>query len=346
MAKQLPCVGVIMGGVSPEHDVSLHSGSVMLQNLDATRYRGFPLIISKQNTWLWPDTYLDWEHTPFSFEMLQDIIVNPPKDWHQANFPDFNKFPHCDIFLLALHGVGGEDGLLQGFFDLCGQRYTGSGCLGSALAMDKIMTKKMYQQWDIPTPPFAVFNKETLLIKQLEQVIAKFGFPLVIKDPLGGSSLGVEVASSKEDCLNTCETMLTSCKEILLEKFIQGKEGTCGYIQNFKELPPTEIIPLHDGFFNYEAKYLANRTKELTPGNFTTTQVAQMQELAQKCHTVLKLSIYSRTDFLIQDNDIFVLETNSLPGFTATSLLPQQARAVGLDYSALLSKIIDESLQK
>ena len=168
-------VGVLMGGISPEHPVSLVSGTGMLKNLDPDRYIGFPILISKDNVWCWPDlTPPSLGDSPVlaatsmivggtfgvdSAEMAESYIAMPPKGWMTARFPDFEVFPRCDIMLIGLHGVGGEDGRLQGFFELAGQPYTGSSSLGSALAMDKITAKRIYQAAGIPTGRYRVLAR-------------------------------------------------------------------------------------------------------------------------------------------------------------------------------------------
>jgi D-alanine-D-alanine ligase len=138
---------------------------------------------------------------------------------------------------------------------------------------------------------------------------------------------------------------------LLVEEFIQGREGTCGVIANFPPVPPTEIRPIQDGFFTYEAKYKPGRTEEITPAGFPPEVIAEMQSIAARCHEALQLSVYSRTDFIYAPgrgpgNGLFVLETNNLPGFTPTSLLPQAAAHAGLSYSGLLTKVIEESFAK
>lgn len=184
-------VGVLMGGVSPEHPVSLVSGTGMLKNLDPARFRGFPILISRSGEWLWPG---DGAVAPFDApEQAAAIFASPPAGWHRARFPEFGTFPRCDIMLIGLHGVGGEDGSLQGFLDLAGQAYTGSGMLGSALSMDKIKAKEIYRAVGIPTGRSRVLKPEAW--PTLRAVVEKeFGYPVVIKNPLGGSSIGVGIA--------------------------------------------------------------------------------------------------------------------------------------------------------
>jgi D-alanine-D-alanine ligase len=347
-------VGVLMGGISPEHPVSLVSGCGMLKNLDTEKYQGFPILISKDNVWCWPDlgsgnsaasTAAAANALVDSPEKAAACILNPPQGWHIARFPDFKIFPHCDLMLIGLHGVGGEDGRLQGFFELAGQKFTGSSSLGSALAMDKITAKRIYQACNIPTARYRVLEKDDY--KHACPLLEKeFGFPMVIKSPQGGSSIGMGIAKTAQELEALITRLGESSERLLVEEFIKGREGTCGVLAGFKALSPSEIRPTQDEFFNFEAKYKPGRTEEITPADFPESILKQIQELALRCHQALQLSVYSRTDFIYARDQLFVLETNNLPGFTPTSLLPQAAAYAGLSYQNLLTKIIEESFKK
>lgn len=362
-------IGVLMGGISPEHPVSLVSGTGMLKNLDPDRYIGFPILISKDNVWTWPDlrahspsapgdshapsvqpAYLGGTFGVDSAEKAASFIASPPSGWNVARFPDFESFPRCDIMLIGLHGVGGEDGRLQGFFELAGQAYTGSGSLGSALAMDKITAKRIYQSAGIPTARYRVLSRREYTGAR-ESLEKEFGYPVVVKDPLGGSSIGIGIARNAADLDSLIISLGAESERLLIEEFIQGREGTCGVIANFPPVSPTEIRPVQDAFFTFEAKYKPGRTEEITPAGFPPEIIAAMQRIAAQCHEALQLSVYSRTDFIYaagrgEGDGLYVLETNNLPGFTPTSLLPQAAAHAGLSYSGLLTKVIEESLAK
>jgi D-alanine-D-alanine ligase len=342
---ELLAVGVLMGGTSTEHDISMESGSMILKQLDSKRFRGFPILISTRNQWTWPKN-LSESQAGYSKAELKDKLENSGNDWFKAEFPCFPQFPECDIFFIGLHGEGGEDGKLQGFLDLCGMPYTGSGCLGSALAMDKIKSKEIFLKSGVPTPRYRVIDARADLRMEAQNLETEFGLPLVLKHPQGGSSLAMAIPQAPEELEPNLKDLSRDTDFILVEEYIRGREGTCGYIENFMPLSTTEIIPMQDGFFNYEAKYNSERTQEITPGNFTPKLTKEMQRLAEECHKLLGLSVYSRTDFIIKDEELYVLEVNSLPGFTSASLLPQEAEAAGLNYRDLLTKIIEESLRK
>jgi D-alanine-D-alanine ligase len=345
-------IGVLMGGISPEHPVSLVSGTGMLKNLDSEKYLGFPILISKDNVWTWPDQSSG--NLAFaavanalvdSPEKAAACIASPPQGWHVARFPDFKTFPHCDLMLIGLHGIGGEDGRLQGFFELARQGFSGSNSLGSALAMDKITAKRIYQAAGIPTGRYRVLERSEYATAR-PMLEKEFGYPVVLKNPQGGSSLGMGIAKTGEELDQLLISLGKGADRLLVEEFIKGREGTCGVLAGFSALPPTEIRPIKDGFFNFEAKYQPGRTEEITPAEFPPAILAEMQTLASRCHEVLQLSVYSRTDFIYAQDRLFVLETNNLPGFTPTSLLPQAAAKMGLSYGDLLNKVIEESFKK
>ena len=348
-------VGVLMGGISPEHPVSLVSGTGMLKNLDPARYAGFPVLISKDNEWIWPEPREGaGDYGVDSPEKAAACLAAPPAGWHRARFPHFQVFPRCDVMLIGLHGVGGEDGRLQGFFELAGQAYTGSGSLGSALAMDQITSKRIYQAVGIPTARYRVLEKPEYIGKTAAARVAlekEFGYPVVVKDPLGGSSIGMGIARDAAALEKLLVTLGADADRLLAEEFIAGREGSCGVLENASTLAPTEIRPIKDGFFSYEAKYQAGRSQEITPAEFPPEVIARIQAIALRAHEALQLSVYSRTDFIYAEGrpgpeKLFVLETNNLPGFTPTSLLPQQAAHAGLGYAGLLTKVIEESLAR
>ncbi len=347
MQNKKMTVGVVMGGISAEHPVSLVSGSGMFTHLDRSLFQPFPILITRGNQWLWPGVSQAYENQHWTPAMAEAYMGEPPQDWEKADFPCFTRFPRCDIMLLGLHGVGGEDGRLQGFLELAGQRYTGSDARGCVLAMDKILAKQIYRAHGIPTAPFIIISSDEYGTPSvLDNVEKELGYPVVVKDPMGGSSLGMGMAHNREELNSLVAKLGKTAGRLLAEKFIKGREATCGVLSNGPKLPPTEICPKQDAFFTFDAKYVSGRTEEITPATFAPSVNAHLQELAAKCHSALQLSVYSRTDFIVAHNEVFVLETNNLPGFTPTSFLPQQGAAAGLDYSQLLTLIVEESLNR
>lgn len=343
-------VAVLMGGISPEHPVSLASGCGILAELDPALYAGFPVLISRSNEWMWPAAGSDW--TPpagWGKEAAARVLEAPPADWTRARFPNFAGLPPADVFFIGLHGVGGEDGRLQGFLEMAGKPFTGSGCLGSALAMDKILSKQLYASAGVPTAPWVVLEPGSFDASGADRVEREIGLPAVVKHPTGGSSIGVAVVRTRAELEAAIRDIGADAPRLLAEAFVSGRESSCGVLEGFAELEPTEIRPRKSGFFSFEEKYAQGGAEEITPAEFPDAVRAGIRALARRAHEALRLSVYSRTDFIWVpeaegEGKLFALETNNLPGFTPTSLLPQQAAHAGLSYRDLVTRVIERSL--
>lgn len=337
-------IWVMMGGPSTEHKVSLVSGRGMVQKLDQKKYLIYPVILDQAGHWIWRQIPLS-ENECQTFDP-QDILQSDtlPLEWKKQWMPSPRELPAVDFALLAFHGSFGEDGRIQGILDCWGIKYSGSGVLGSALALDKIKSKEIYKIHQLPTPDYCILNKKADYLPGLEAFFKQHQ-KIVLKNPTGGSSLGMGISDTWESTLALTNQLFCDCETLLCEEFLQGQEATCGFIEGLKALPPTEIIPNAGSFFDFEAKY-QGKSLEITPGRFSPSVTQKLQSYAKKAHQVLGLEIYSRTDFLILEESIYLLETNTLPGFTPSSLLPQGALEIGLDYSALLDTIIELSLKK
>ncbi|HSQ43200.1 MAG TPA: D-alanine--D-alanine ligase [Fibrobacteraceae bacterium] len=336
---------VLMGGISSEHDVSVVSGSGVVRALEPKRYNVHPVLITKEGEWLWSSREL----TPYQ---KQNFFAQPyftdlagSTSARREKSPALSELPDCDIAFLALHGKFGEDGRVQALLENWGIPYTGSGVLASALAMDKIQSKAVYLANGIPTPDYVVLRRKGFQDDQLLAAIDKLGLPLVVKDPCGGSSIDMGIAKTIEEAKSLVETLFQKVSRLLCEKFIPGDEASCGYIEDQPAVPPTEIRMTKTEFFDYQAKYQGD-SREVTPAEFPADRIAQIQALACAAHEALGCAVYSRTDVRIdQDGNLFALETNTLPGMTPTSLLPQQAACIGVDYSHLLDIVIETSLR-
>lgn len=252
-----------------------------------------------------------------------------------------------DVALILLHGPLGEDGSMQGFLDLLGLPYQGSGVLGSSLAMNKNMAKKLYK-------PAGLLVADWLMAGPGDQdkvdcFIEKLGLPLVIKPVHQGSSVGMSIAHSPKELKIGLEQALTYDREVMLEKFIRGREITGGVIGNeqLEALPIVEIIPGEDyAFFNYEAKYSPGASREICPADLAPELADKARQCAVKAHQALQLRGYSRTDMIISpENKIYIIETNTIPGMTPTSLLPLAAGAQGISFTALLDRLVELALE-
>ncbi len=247
----------------------------------------------------------------------------------------------ADIVFMALHGENGENGKVQAAFDLYGIRYTGTGYLSSALAMDKGVTKKLYEAAGIPTP-------RGILVKKGEQMPPDgtgLTLPCIVKPNCGGSSIGVSIVRTEEEYEDALAEAFRFEDEIVIEEFITGREFSVGVIGS-EALPVIEVAP-KEGFYDYQNKYKAGSTVETCPAEIPDGIAGEMQGLALASCEVLGLSTYSRTDFLLDENGrVYCLESNTLPGMTPTSLLPQEAAVTGMDFEDLCEELIWISMKK
>jgi D-alanine-D-alanine ligase len=246
-----------------------------------------------------------------------------------------------DAAFILLHGIHGEDGTVQGMLELLGIPYQGAGVLGSALAMDKNLAKIIYRLQGLPIAAWEMASKEH--IDDSAPLLAKLTLPVVVKPIRQGSSLGMSVVRAAEQLSPALATAFEHDNQVMVEEFIQGREITVGVIGNeeLMPLPLVEVIPdAKYDFFDYEAKYQPGATREVCPAEVDNSIRDKAQQYGLTAHQALQLRGYSRTDMIIRDDEIFLLETNTIPGMTPTSLLPQAAAQAGLDFSALLDRLI------
>jgi len=247
-----------------------------------------------------------------------------------------------DMAFILLHGPLGEDGTMQGFLDLLGIRYQGAGVLGSALAMDKNLAKVLYRQAGLTVADWEMARPEDR--ENPRRLLERLSLPLVIKPIRQGSSLGMTLARSEEELAQGLAKAFTFDSEVMVEQYVRGREITGGVLGN-KELialPLVEIIPGEEyAFFDYQAKYQPGASREVCPAELPPEVTARAQEIVLVAHRALQLKGYSRTDMIVAEDGIYVLETNTIPGMTPTSLLPQAAAAYGLPFPALLDRLIE-----
>lgn len=251
-----------------------------------------------------------------------------------------------DVAFILLHGVLGEDGTMQGFLELLGIPYQGAGVLGSAVAMDKDLAKVLYRQAGLTVPDWLMAAPGDVTAP--ERLSDALGLPLVIKPVRQGSSLGMSIAHSRDELVKGLKKGFKFDRQVMVEQFIAGREITGGVIGNREliALPLVEIIPGEDHpFFDYEAKYRPGATREICPARLDPQIAEQARDWAIRAHQALRLKGYSRTDMIAADNGLYVLETNTIPGMTPTSLLPQAAQAHGLSFAALLDRLIELALE-
>lgn len=344
---------VLAGGLSTERDVSFVTGNMVSK---ALRKNGHNVILL--------DVFMGYSDKPEDltgiFERSQEVSVEVTsisstapdleavkksrKDQSDCFFGP-NVIELCrmaDIVFMALHGENGENGKIQAAFDLFGIKYTGTGYLSSALAMDKGLSKRLFQANGIPTPAGISMKKENC-----ERDFKKTGLtlPCVVKPCCGGSSIGVSIVRTEEEYNQALEEAFHWEEEVVIEDYVEGREFSVGVI-DFKALPVIEIAPI-EGFYDYKNKYAAGSAVETCPAELPENVTKEMQHYAEEVARVLGLNTYSRMDFLLnKDNKMFCLEANTLPGMTPTSLLPQEAQAVGVNFEQLCEQLIEISLKK
>ncbi len=343
---------VLAGGLSTERDVSLITGKGVSQALKDLGHQVILLDVFMGYSDKEEDLTGIFEQADKISTSVGQISENAPdiaqvkamrKDQSECFFgPNVIRLCQAaDIVFMALHGENGENGKIQAAFDLFGIKYTGSGYLSSALAMDKGMSKQLFIANDIPTPVGISMKKDA----QLSLTDTGVSLPCVVKPCCGGSSVGVSIVKSEEEYEAALAEAFTYEDEIILESYVKGREFSVGVISG-QALPIIEIAPI-EGFYDYKNKYKAGSAVETCPAELSEEITAKMQHYAEEVARVLELSTYSRIDFLLNEQDeIFCLEANTLPGMTPTSLLPQEAKVIGMDYGQLCEKLIQISLDK
>ncbi len=323
-------VAVLFGGSSAERDVSVASG---IQVIKALREAG--------HTVIGVDTALGVLEAQEEARLLAGGVAPcPPSQDTLAGLRNeaalISETPELytvDVVFLALHGGTGEDGTIQAVLDLAEIPYTGSGPGPSANAMDKEIAKRLFQQAGIPTPDWIMGPASA------EQVRDRLGFPVVVKPNRQGSTIGLTMVAEDRELAGAVAEAARYDREILIERYIPGRELTVGILED-RPLAAGEIIPKHGCVFDYESKYQAGGAEEIFPARLTVQQAAALKALALRAHRALKLEGYSRVDFRMDPSGgIWCLEANTLPGMTATSLLPQSARAEGISFAELCDRI-------
>lgn len=333
---------VLAGGFSPERDVSLTSGSLIANALMQNGHRVLLLDVYEglHDLPADPDTLFRSEgldaHTVS--ETVPDLDALRERTGNGDALIGANVLKLCamaDKVFIALHGSMGENGQLQATLDTHGISYTGSGYVGSLLAMDKEISKQLFCAVGIPTPAWITFDIRNGLRAELEE---KIGIPCVVKPCDCGSSVGVSIVETSEELDQALEEAARWCDRVIVEKKIVGRELTVGILHG-KTLPLVEIIP-HEGFYDYKNKYQGT-TREICPAPVSDQVVAEAARLTKLGFDALRLRDYARFDFLLDANEqLWCLEANSLPGMTPTSLLPMAASTVGISYNELCERIV------
>lgn len=316
-------VGVLRGGPSREHEVSLKTGAAILANLPSERY------------------------------IARDIYIDKSGQWHDRGRPTSPErvLRQIDVALIGLHGEYGEDGEVQKLLELFGVPYAGSDSFGSYLAMHKLMAKTRAKEAGLLTPEFRHIERVEDSEAIVQEVIQSFSQPVVVK-PIGwGSSVGISLSGGYTPVLAAVEGLFAEgASNVLIEEYIRGKEATVGVVEGLRgealyTLPSIEIIPPIGDFFSYGAKY-SGKTREVCPGNFSRVAAEELQRAAKVMHRALGLRHYSRSDFIVAPKGVYYLETNTLPGLTTESLMPKSLAAVGIPFPSFLEHLVNLALSR
>ena len=344
---------VLAGGLSTERDVSFKTGSMVAAALKENGHR--VILLDVFMGYSDKEENLDgiFDRADAISEKVDNIPEVAPdlaavKASRKDQSPCFfgpNVIRMCqmaDIVFMALHGENGENGKLQAAFDLFGIKYTGSDYLSSAIAMNKDMAKQLFAYGDIPAPKGIGMTKETR-----EDDVTKLGLtlPCVVKPCCGGSSIGVTIVRDAAEFKAALDEAFKWEDHLVIEEYVKGREFSVGVLEG-KALPVIEIAPIQ-GFYDYKNKYKAGSAVETCPADLPEEISAKMRRYAERVAEVIGLDTYSRSDFLLDENNqIYCLEANTLPGMTPTSLLPQEAAVVGINFNELCEKLIEISLRK
>lgn len=334
-------VAVLMGGRSGEHDVSLASGRAVVRNLAADRFEALPVLIDRQGRWHQLEAQAVRQEAPGPAagaglelpEGLRALLDRRP-----------------DVAFVAMHGPEGEDGRLQSLLELVGLPFVGSGADASSVAMNKPVAKAVYRAHGLPVAEDRLLARADWRADpegMLHGVRQGFAPPFVLKTPRLGSSVGLDILPNDEALAETLERLFLLDDRVLVEAFVAGRELTCGVLEapslgGFRALPVLEITPVAAGFFDFHAKYTPGAAREVCPAPIPEAVRDRIQALGLAAHQVLGCRGVSRTDFIWSEGtgEVVILETNTIPGLTETSLLPQQAAAAGISFPELVSGLV------
>lgn len=352
-------IAVLMGGPSPERDVSISTGRQIVAALDPRRYSVLPVEITQDGKWLPRGDMLELAAGSEGIRERANepgtsvsLIASSTYDLRPTTYDHFMKNEQVDVAFIAMHGPCGEDGTMQGLLELLGIPYTGSGVLASALAMDKLRSRQIFEWHRIPVPGYISITAEGWRDRgHVHQEVAQhLDYPCVVKPNAVGSSIGVSLVRGSTALDPAVEAAFAYGPIVLVEEYVSGTEITCGIVDDPETgrpapLPLIEIIPRAD-FYNYEAKYAAGGSEHLIPARVGEEVGKCAQALAVRAYQALGCAGMGRVDMIARGGDIVVLEVNTIPGMTATSLLPDAARAAGMLFPDLLDRIVKNALRR
>jgi D-alanine-D-alanine ligase len=336
-------VGIIFGGKSSEHEVSLQSAKSVYEAIDKDKFEIVLIGIDKKGQWAYYDTnkYLVNSNNP------KTIMLDSPLNSLQLTSSLKQPVIPVDVIFPVMHGANGEDGTMQGLLKIIGIPFVGASVLGSAIGMDKDVAKRLLRDAKLPIGKFLTFRKNDRI--NFDDVVSEIGLPFFVKPANSGSSVGINKVHKQEEFDQFVKEAFKHDNKILCEEFIKGREIECSVLGNENPTAslPGEVIPTHE-FYDYDAKYIdVNGAKLVYPAKLDKSTIKSVQELALKIFKVLELSSMARIDFfLTEDGKLFINEVNTIPGFTKISMYPKLWEVSGLPYPKLIEKLIDLALEK
>ncbi len=340
-------IAVVFGGISSEHEISVISAKSIVQHLDPSRYQVHLVGIHSSGvmTLLDPSQFSQIKTVPSAENSLYFVSRNGSK-----GFIYMNEFQQIDVVFPVLHGAGGKDGWMQGYFDTLRIPYVGSNVEGSCIGMNKYVSKILLHNTFVQQVPYANFFSDSSLAEIKSNILENFVFPVFIKPVHGGSSIGISKCKKPEDLDQAILLAFEHDREIIAEQSINGREIECsvlGDYENVKSSLPGEIIPKRE-FYDYEAKYIEDSTRLVIPAQLPSLAISQIQEQALFIFKQLRCYGMARVDFFLEKDShrLFFNEINTIPGFTEISMYPKLWEATGLSYSALIEELIRLAIQR
>ncbi len=349
-------VGVIFGGKSSEHEVSLQSAAAIIRNISKEKYNVHMIGITKSGKWILFSGDVDdlpsgkWENDINN----KYAVISPDVDVHGLLIKDGEKFStlKLDVIIPALHGKNGEDGTIQGLFELAGIPYVGCRCASSAACMDKIMTNAMLSYFGVKKAKFHWFTKfdfeknQDFCVSETERVIKNY--PMFVKPANAGSSVGITKALNRQELIEAFKKALVEDDRILVEESVKGREVECAVLGN-DELTASvvgEIAPSND-FYDYNAKYLSGTSELFIPARISEEKSAEIQNIAKQAYRIMDCKGLARVDFFVKESteEVYLNEINTFPGFTSISMYPKLMERIGIKFDSLVDELIKLALE-
>lgn len=336
-------VAILFGGRSVEHGVSINSAKNIFEYIDRSRFEPIPIGISTQGTW-----YLN---TSVSKDIEKGEPLSLVLDATKPVWKTASKTIDFDVAFPVLHGTDGEDGSIQGIFQAMSIPMVGTGVLGSSVSMNKLTAKRLLQKANIPSAPFLAFPFSEKSSLSFESIVGQLGLPFMVKASSLGSSVGISKVKRKEDFLPAVEEAFRYANEILIEKYIKGREIECAILGNEPaeaSLPGEIVISDRYEFYTFDAKYVDNTAVSIeVPARLEPRLQEVIRDLSVKAYTALHCEDFARVDvFLSDEGEVYINEINTIPGFTNSSMYPMMWKERGVSFTDLISKLVDLCLKR